>query len=156
MSLNKDQLCEIVNEIIYFVAIAPFLYLTVESKWTETIQNAYIGIILLNTMFLALVSLIFLIMNLIKKVMNCKKKSKKSETQVQRINASQRADGDFSNICSNAPINNTRRETEIPRFYDRDLGKQKLSYRIHNRAEDHNGLMIKYKLNKAKVSNTYL
>ena len=125
------------NEIIYFVAIAPFLYLTVESKWTETIQNAYIGIILLNTMFLALVSLIFLIMNLIKKVMNCKKKSKKSETQVQRINASHRADGDFSNVCSSAPVNNTRKETEIPRFYDRDLDNNELNIRNQNRADDH-------------------
>ena len=69
--------------------------------------------------------------------MNCKKKSKKTETQVQRINASHRADGDFSNVCSSAPVNNTRRETEIPRFYDGGLDKHKINYRMQNRADDH-------------------
>ena len=132
-------MCEIVNEIIYFVTIAPFLYVQTKREWTQIIQNAYIGIILLNTLFLALVSLIFFIVSLIRMAKVCKKKakSKQRSAQVNRINVSNRAEGEFSNVGSFAPVNNTRSETETPKHNYEEFGKDKIHIKKRIRANNH-------------------
>ena len=91
---------------------------------------------LLNTLFLVLVSLMFLVINFIKKIIKCKRK-KQSLTQVHKIDVPQGVEGHSSNVCSSAPVNITRRETEITRVYYRESDKHKILIRKKNRTDDH-------------------
>ena len=139
MSLNKDQICEIVNEVIYLVAIAPFLLFTSKQKWTQFIQYAYIGIILFNTMLLALFSMIFFLYNFGKMVAICKikTKSKQKSTRTNRINTSNRPEGEFSNVGSFMPVKNTISETKISKYNYEKSGKHNAYIKKRVRENNH-------------------
>ena len=69
----------------------------------------------------------------------CKKKSKSKQrsTQVNRINVSNRAEGEFSNVGSFAPVNNTRSETETPKHNYEEFGKDKIHIKKRIRPNNH-------------------
>ena len=66
----SDQLCEIINEAIYLIAVISLAHLTTANEWSKTAENAFIGLILMNAIVLLLVALITAISNIIKSVVN--------------------------------------------------------------------------------------
>ena len=50
-------------------------YLTTQQKWTQTIESVYIGVILLNTVILLTICFSVFIINIVKFVIKCRKKS---------------------------------------------------------------------------------
>ena len=65
----KDNLLEIVNEGHYVVLTSSLLFLNSESKWSQTMEIAYIAIIFSNNIVVCLIALIFLIKSASRSVM---------------------------------------------------------------------------------------
>ena len=68
----KDNLLEIVNEGHYVVLTSSLLFLNSESKWSQTMEIAYIAIIFSNNIIVCLLGLLFLVRSAAKSIAQSK------------------------------------------------------------------------------------
>ena len=70
---RKDQMVEVFNESVFLILIMLLIQYHSESDWTDTAENAYIGIILSQLWILTIVSIVTGIVKLIKLIRRCRK-----------------------------------------------------------------------------------
>ena len=79
---TKDQVWEVINDIIYLILISSLFYLTSKEKWTKTFEDIFIWIVIFNTVCLWLISLFYLIKKWILKIYCCRSKNKVQDLSI--------------------------------------------------------------------------
>ena len=79
---TKDQVWEVINDIIYLILISSLFYLTSKEKWTKTFEDIFIWIVIFNTVCLWLISLFYLIRKWILKISCCRNKNKVQDLSI--------------------------------------------------------------------------
>ena len=115
----KDQIWEVVNEILFFLHVLSLAYLIKKERWTKTFESISMALILFNTIFLWFMMLVSLIFSWAQK-MRRRKKEKDNNVTNLTLNRSnndtqfaRRINSNFSNLSSMAPIRNNQKATRI-------------------------------------------